>query len=76
MTEYTGSRSTIPLILNLGPRYRCEVNHTPANSFPGKNPGTYLTGGWLGPRASPDVSRKGKYLLPLPGFETQIIQPF
>ena len=48
--------------------------HTQADPFPGKNPGTYLTGGWLGPRASLDVLWE-KNLLTLPEYETQIIQP-
>jgi hypothetical protein len=39
----------------------------------GKNFGTRWIGGWVGPRASVDVSEKRKNLFPLPGIEPRFL---
>jgi hypothetical protein len=42
--------------------------HAPAALPPGKGPGTYWIGGWVGPRAGQDAMEKRKFLS-LPGLE-------
>jgi hypothetical protein len=46
---------------------------TPRPRFsPGeRTPGTYCTGGWVGPRAGLDTEAKGKILSPLPWIESR-----
>ena len=50
--------------------------HAPAALYPRERPGTYCTGGWVGPRAGPraGLDRCGKSRPP-PGFDPQTIQP-
>jgi hypothetical protein len=46
------------------------LRHAPAALYPRrKTPGTYCTGGWVGPRARLDTEARGKILSPLPGIE-------
>ena len=47
--------------------------HAPAALPPGKTPGTYCIGGWLGPRAGLDGC--GKSAPPPPGFVSRSFQP-
>ena len=44
----------------------------PGRFSPGKTPGTYCTGSWVGPRAGMDACGK---ISPLPGFDPQTFQP-
>ena len=56
-----GSRG-IALFFNLGARWGLGIggqHHAPAALPPGKRPGTYCKGGWVGPRAGLD--RCGKF---------------
>ena len=46
--------------------------HAPAALPPGKRPGTQCTGGWVGPRDSPDGCGKSN---PPPGFDPRAVQP-
>jgi hypothetical protein len=51
----------------MGMRGQC---HAPAVLYPQeRTPGTYWTGGWVGPIAGPDTEARGKILLPLPGIK-------
>jgi hypothetical protein len=45
--------------------------HAPAALPPGNRPGTYCTGGWVGPRAGLDGCEKSR---PKPGFDPRTIQ--
>lgn len=45
-----------PLILNLDTRWRSAVNFSNQTSYRGqRTPGTQSTGGWMGPRVSPNA---------------------
>ena len=46
--------------------------HAPAALLPGKKPGTYCIGGWVGPRASLDGCGKSR---PPTGFDSRTVQP-
>jgi hypothetical protein len=46
--------------------------HAPAALPPGKRPGIYCIGGWVGPRAGLDGCWK---ISPPPGFDPRIVQP-
>jgi hypothetical protein len=46
--------------------------HAPFALPPGKRPGTYCIGGWVGPRAGLDVGRKSR---PPPGFDPRTVHP-
>jgi hypothetical protein len=52
------------LILNLGTRWGWVVSITPRPRFTPREriSGTHCTGGWVGPRASPDAEARGKIL--------------
>jgi hypothetical protein len=44
--------------------------HSPAALCPGeRTPGTYCTGGWVGPRAGLNTEAREKILSPIPGIE-------
>jgi len=46
--------------------------HAPGALYPRERPGTYCTGGWVGPRTGLD--RCGK-ISPPPGFDPRTVQP-
>ena len=45
--------------------------HAPAALYPWERPGTHLTGGWVGPRASLD----GRKISSQPGFDPRLSSP-
>jgi len=45
--------------------------HAPAALYPRERPGTYFTGGWVGPRAGLD----GRKISSPPGFDPRNVQP-
>jgi hypothetical protein len=47
------------------------VNATPWPLYPREKPGTHCIGGWVGPMACLDGSRKSR---PPPGFDSQTFQ--
>jgi len=47
--------------------------HAPAALYPREIPGTYCTGGWVGPNAGLDKVRK--ISPPPPGFDPRTVQP-
>ena len=71
-----GSRDIIPLILDLGTRWRWVVKFTPRPLCPPKQtPVSHWTGGWIGPRAGLGDFGEEKNLLPLPDFELRTFRP-
>ena len=58
----TGSRCTVPLILNLSTTLK-EVTISCPSNF---NPNTQWLGSWMGPRASTDILKQIKLSSPLP----------
>jgi hypothetical protein len=68
------SRGIALLILDIGARKGWVVSTTPLPVHPRERPGTYCTGGWVGPRAGLDVSEKSHPPPPL-GFERRTFQP-
>jgi hypothetical protein len=55
-----GSRGIAILILNLGTRKGWVVSAMPRPLYPQERSSTHCTGGWVGPRASPDVGQKSR----------------
>ena len=53
-------------------RWGWVVSTTPRPLYPRERPGTYCTGGWVGPRAGLDVCGKSR---PPPGFDPRTVQP-
>jgi hypothetical protein len=71
MQAYKG---VAPFILNLGTRWSLVVNCMPF--YPWERALIPTTKGWVNPKSSlPIVDKRKKKHLPLPGFETQIVQP-
>jgi hypothetical protein len=66
-----GEEMQLLLIHDLGIRWGWMVSVKPRPLFsPGeRTPGTYCTGGWVGPRAGLDTEARGKILSPLPVIE-------
>jgi hypothetical protein len=62
MKANRGSKCTPPFIIKLGTRWRKVVNFTPRPLHPREKTDTHLIGGWVGPRALLDVSRREKSL--------------
>jgi hypothetical protein len=55
-----GGRDIALLFLDLGARRGWVVSTTPRPLYPRERPGTYCTGGWVGPRAGLDVCKKSR----------------
>ena len=65
-----------PHILNLGTKQRWAISLKPWPSYPWeKIPSTYLTGGWMGPRAGLDVLEKRKILSRCRDSNRRIVHP-
>jgi hypothetical protein len=73
MKTYRGSRGIVPLLTPApdgGEWLTLRPDH-----FTAKKELRFPLNRWLNRRASPDIFLKQKNLLPLPGFETRIVQP-
>jgi len=76
MKAHRGSRGKAPLTLNLGVKWKWEVNFItwPLHSL-GKSLGNHWTVGKVGPRAYLDVIEERKILFTLSEFELRTVQP-
>jgi hypothetical protein len=71
MKKYGGSGCLDPRFLDLDTSWRWVVSFTPRSLYPWERaPSTRWIGGWVGPRASLDYTKKRKFLT-LPGLKLQ-----
>jgi hypothetical protein len=72
MKAYKVSGGIAPPILHLSTGWRSEDNTTFLPIYPRrKSSDTQVIGGWVDPRASPDVVEMRKNLFPLSGIEPE-----
>jgi len=60
------------MIRSFGARMVRVISITPRPLYPGKDPGTHCTGGWVGLRAGLDGCGKSHLA---PGFDSRAVQP-